>query len=127
MMRDRASYTGMPDPIYKPSPDHRAVEQKRERRRAWFNAFNAEAGQNNAWVITTPNADVTVIECLPSSPWPAERAGPERGYPLEEIAPGERVLAHGITEEITRPGSTAVARVTHAGIVKTRRYQFRSP
>ena len=66
---------------------------KIERRAEWIRAFNAEAvARPDAWIISTPNAALCMIEVLATSGWPAELV--KRGYPLEEIDDGQRILPH---------------------------------
>jgi len=74
---------------------------------------------------------------LPSSSWPAELI--KRGFPLQEIEAGQRILPHAIklemvqnadgtlaplTPESTKPTITVY---TAAGITATKRYSFRAP
>jgi hypothetical protein len=87
----------------------------------------------DAWLISTPGDREATLECLADSMVPAEMR--KAGYALEELPPGERILHSAITERFARrvdgqlelltPGSTQrVAQMTHAGIVKTRRFSF---
>jgi hypothetical protein len=139
-MRDRASFTGRPEAvIYKTGAGSDAfdAEQKRQRRQQWFKAFNRECvARSDTRVITTPASNPCIIECLPTNGWPDELR--ERGYPLEEIDGGSRILAHAVVEHFTKnadrslslvtgPTSQPTLPVTHAGICKTRRYSFRAP
>jgi hypothetical protein len=113
------------------------MSDRLERRRNWFAALSAEARENNAFVISVPLADLTVIECLPHSPWPEELAS--RGYPIEEIEGGQRILPFAVSTAMTisssgalipaTEGSTRPVTMTHygAGPVRTVRYSFKTP
>jgi hypothetical protein len=73
---------------------------------------------------------------LPSSPWPELR---ERGYSLQWIEDGQRILPREYREEMTvnsdgshgilTPGHTQPTTmiVHHAGIQKTKRFSFPAP
>jgi hypothetical protein len=79
------------------------------------------------------NVDVT-MECLPGSMLPDDLRA--LGYDVTEIGESERILPCAIIEQFTRradgglelltPGSTerVAQTVVHAGIVKTRRFNF---
>ena len=68
---------------------------KIERRAEWIRAFNAEAvARPDAWIISTPNAALCMIEVLATSGWPAELV--KRDYPLEEIEDGQRILPYDV-------------------------------
>jgi hypothetical protein len=121
------------DPQYK-----RGKDSTGEKRQAWFQALNMETmRRSDAWVISTPHAGTVLIEVLPDSPWPAELR--ERGFPLQEIEGGQRILPHAVRVEMTKnadgtlapltPGSTqAVTMVVHrAGIHMVKRYAFEMP
>jgi len=109
---------------------------KIERRAEWIRAFNAEAvARPDAWIISTPNAALCMIEVLATSGWPAELV---KSYPLKEIEDGQRILPYDVdtpmeiapdgplipaTANSTRP----VTMVNYsAGIIiqKTRRFSF---
>jgi hypothetical protein len=108
-----------------------------ERRLDWFTALNREAMQRGCWLISTPAATEVILEALPESAWPAELIG--RGFPLVPEAVGQRIIPHAIRQEMTlnadgtlapiTEGSTqpTTTVITHAGIVATRRYSFKSP
>jgi hypothetical protein len=107
------------------------------KRRAWFAALVAEAQDSDAWVISVPGAKEIVIETLPTSGWPAVLA--KRGYSLEAIEDGERIIATAIREPMVinadgslgplTPGSTRPTTmvVHHTGTVKTRRFTSPAP
>lgn len=82
----------------------------------------------------TPGAKEIVIECLPESGLPNLLA--DRGYDLKPEPDGERILPHAVSQKMTRnvdgtlgvliEGSTQAVTtiITHAGIVRTRRWSF---
>jgi hypothetical protein len=73
------------DPEWKPGKS-----DKPERRLAWHMAFCREAlERGDAWVTSTPSADICRIETTPGSPWPAELIA--RGFPLEDDGKGQRI------------------------------------
>jgi hypothetical protein len=106
-------------------------------RRAWFAAFNAEARDNSAWVISLSGAKEVVIECLPTSAWPAVIA--KRGYNLKPEPDGEKILATAIREPMgintdgtlgpLTPSSTRLTTMVahHPGVHETRRFSFKRP
>jgi hypothetical protein len=115
------------------------TNRKAERRRGWHLAFCRQAlGRGDAWVTSTPNADICRIEVTPGSPWPAELR--ERGFPIEPDDPrsGERVIGHAIRETVyvNKDGTLSplpegaegpTQTIDHAGIIKVLKYRFRAP
>jgi hypothetical protein len=101
-----------------------------------FAALNKWVSENGGWLISVPGEAIVRLECLPNSSLPNALA--DQGYDLfpEPEGWGERILASAITEhfvmnsrgelEPLTEGSTApiTSTVTHAGIVKTRRFAF---
>jgi hypothetical protein len=115
--------------LHQPSPRRKPIESRKEQ----FDKLNRFVKSKNAWLISTPGDREATLECLADSMVPAEMR--KAGYALEELPPGERILHSAITERFARrvdgqlelltPGSTQrVAQMTHAGIVKTRRFSF---
>jgi hypothetical protein len=139
-MRDRASFTGAPEPvIYKPAPaSAAAVELKRAKRQAWFKALCNEARERaDAWIVTSCGADRTILESLPTSGFPDVLR--QRGYPLGDEPDGERILPHAVSTPMVlssngamvpaTEGSTKPVTMTHygAGPVRTVRFSFKTP
>jgi hypothetical protein len=137
MTRDRASFTGAPDPYHKPAADHRAIEQKKHRRQAWHRALCDEAAQHHAWVLTTAGSDRTIIEALKTSAFPSMLLA--REYPLQDEPPGERILPFQTSTPMTLSASGALipataestrpVTMTHygAGPTRTARFSFKTP
>jgi hypothetical protein len=120
------------------SPGFKRVDDKVARRRAWFLALVRESQiAGDAWIISTPGADVVLVEALPLSTFPAELKS--RGYPLREVSGGSRILhtAHhqpmqisssGAMVPVTEGSTRPVTIVTHgAGPHETRRFEFPAP
>jgi hypothetical protein len=138
-VRDRASFTGMPEPqIYKPRSAPEDAKQRAERREQWFRALNNEiVSRSDTWIISTPHAPQVILECLETSPMPAELI--ERGYKLKAEPDGERILPHAIAQPMVLSSSCAMVPatanttapvtmvITGAGIHATRRYSFSAP
>ena len=96
--------------------------------------LNEFVRSRNGWITSVPgDVDVT-IECLPGSSLPDELRA--QGYDLVATGNGERIVATAIMERfctgadgelepLTSGSTRAVAQVvTHAGIVKVKRYCF---
>jgi hypothetical protein len=116
----------------------RGSDDTGERRLAWFNALNREAMQrSDCWLISTPSGSEVLIEALPESSWPAELR--QRGFPLVDAEPGQRILPHAIKTEMAlsssgalmpaTPGSTKPTSfvIYGAGPTPTRRFEFPAP
>jgi hypothetical protein len=119
---------------------NRFVDAKKdviEKRKAKHARLCDEARQKNAWITSVAGDKEVRFDCLPDSPLPADLRG--RGFDVIDEGDGERILHAAITERFARrtdgelapltPGSTErVAQiVTHAGIVKVKRYAFEMP
>jgi len=101
---------------YLRDPQFKAAKDVLAKRKDSFNALNAEARDNDAWIISVAGAKEVIIECLPTSAWPD--ALRERGYRLEALEDGQRILPFAIHEPMT---------TRHAGIVRVLRYSFNCP
>src|SRR5262245_36412912 len=78
-----------------------------------------------------------LIEVLPVSPWPQELRG--RGFPLEEIEGGQRILPHAVRVEMTKNADGTLAPLTEGstqpttmivhqpGICQTARFTMLAP
>jgi hypothetical protein len=116
----------------------RASDGKRERREQWFKALNAEVvARSDTWIISTPHAPRIILECLETSPMPAELI--DRGYKLKAEQDGQRILPHAIAQPMvisscgalipaTANSTKPVTMVNYgAGIQSTKRYSFPAP
>jgi hypothetical protein len=138
-MRDRASFTGRPEEvqIYKPRSAPEDAKRRAERRTAWHKALCNEAFEHNAWILTTVGSDRTICELLPTSGFADILR--ERGYPLQDEPPGERILPFAVATPMTlsssgamvpvTEGSTRPITLTHygAGPARTVRFSFKTP
>jgi hypothetical protein len=115
-----------------------AIELKRAKRQAWFKALCNEARErNDAWIISSVGAERTIVECLPTSAFPAILES--REYPLTPEPPGERILPFAVSTPMVlsssgamipaTEGSTRPVTMTHygAGPVRTVRHSFKTP
>jgi hypothetical protein len=105
-----------------------------ENRKIQFDRLNRFVRSKNAWLISIPGNREATLECLPDSAVPAEMT--KAGCTLDQLPPGERILHSAIVEKFARradgelipltPGSTerVAQAVSHAGIVKSRRFSF---
>jgi hypothetical protein len=87
-----------------------------------FGDLNEYVTSRSGWITSAPGAVEVTMQCLLDSTLPDELRA--RGYDLVEDGETERILPHSITEMVITEGSTVPIRVTHAGIVKVRRYDF---
>jgi len=121
---------GMPDYIPRTRPKDDSPEQTATTRRlvladrkepfAAINSLCIAAG--NAWLTSVPGDIEVRIEATAGSSIP-ERLR-EAGYRLFEEQPGQRLVPHAITEQITRDDGTVIRRTTHAGIIEVQRFSF---
>jgi hypothetical protein len=77
---------------------------------------------SRGWITSAPGAVEVTMQCLLDSTLPDELRA--RGYDLVEDGETERILPHAITAMVVTEGSTVPIRVTHAGIVRAKRYGF---
>jgi hypothetical protein len=102
-----------------------------------FESRNQFVISRNGWIISVPGARDVLVEVLLDSGLPDELA--QLGYQLTPEGSGERILAGSIVEHfvmnkrgelepLTAESTGPIAStVTHAGIVKTRRFSFDLP
>jgi hypothetical protein len=123
-------------PTWRPADDRPDARRKAVRdRKARFEALNAWINhRGGAWLTSIPGDFEVMMECLPSSNVP-QRLG-DLCYQLRPEGEGERILPHAIVERFCRNGDgtlvpitegstlSVVHRVTHAGIVETRKWSF---
>jgi hypothetical protein len=148
MTRDESNYI----PVYaRPSTGvrkpfrHEVIADRKAR----FASLLKYVTARNGWLTSVPGEIDVTMECLPDSSLPDElRAGAEYmigdetvrlpPYKVVEDGEGERILPHAITTRIVgdadgvhpvTEGSSSrpVITITHAGIVKTRRFSFTLP
>jgi hypothetical protein len=115
------------------APRQPEVDKRKER----FEALNEFVRSRNGWITSVPGDVEVTIEVLPGSSLPDELQA--QGYDLTPTGDGERIVSTAITERfcmgadgelepLTSGSTRAVAQVvTHAGIVKIRRYVFDLP
>jgi hypothetical protein len=113
-----------------PNPEADAAKEK-------FAAINAFVAERGGWLVSVPGDRAVRMECLPEATLPNDLRA--LGYDLREIGDSERILSHRIVERFVRRADgelepltaestkAVVETVTHAGIVKVKRYVFDLP
>jgi hypothetical protein len=108
------------------------------KRKQLFDGLNKFIMDRGGWIVSVPGDRQAVFEVLPHSPIPAQLT--ELGYDVRpaDFPEGQRLLATGITEFLTRTSSGALEPLVegstkpvevrhHAGIVPVKRFVFSLP
>jgi hypothetical protein len=102
----------------RPSPSDRLADRKQR-----FEKIVTEAARKNAWVTSVSGAELVTFDALEGSPLAADLR--ERGFDVIDEGWGERILAVAVTDHVKiSADSSAVRRVTHAGVAEVRKWVF---
>jgi hypothetical protein len=98
------------------------VRDERTAREA-FVTLNLFVTKHGGWIVSLPGDRMVTLEVLPESSLPADLRA--RGYQLEEIEGGERIVPAGHVEDVLTERSTKVAfRTAHAAVRRVARFTF---